>query len=141
MYRKTEALCVFLLGGTVYTLIEMLWRGYSHPTMTLAGGVCMLIVHVVNHLLGSRGGAVGFIAKCTVSAFYITFVEFIAGVILNLWLGLGVWDYSSMPGNILGQICPAYAAAWFAVSAAALKLSDLIDLFFNFLKKREKTAV
>ena len=35
----------------------------------------------------------------------ITAVEFTSGLILNVWLGLGIWDYSNMPFNILGQIC------------------------------------
>jgi len=30
----------------------------------------------------------------------ITVVEFIAGVIINLWMNLNVWDYSNLPLEI-----------------------------------------
>ena len=42
----------------------------------------------------------------------ITAAEFAAGLVLNVWLGLGVWDYSGLPGNLLGQICPQFWALW-----------------------------
>ena len=139
MYRKTELACIFLAGGTAYTLIEMMWRGYSHWSMTLAGGACMVIVHLIGRGI-KRGGIVGFAEKCAACAACITIVEFTAGVILNLWLKIGVWDYSSMRWNVLGQICPAYTAAWFAVSAAALGVSRAADGFFEMIRRREITA-
>lgn len=48
------------------------------------------------------------------------------GLILNVWLGLGMWDYSNMPGNILGQICPQFMVLWFFLSAIGIFLDDLI---------------
>ena len=50
--------------------------------------------------------------------------EFAAGCVLNLWLGLGVWDYTDMPFNLMGQICLPFSAAWIVVSAAAILLDD-----------------
>jgi hypothetical protein len=43
---------------------------------------------------------------------------------LNLWLGLGVWDYSGMWGNVLGQVCPLYAVIWTAGMPAAIWAED-----------------
>ena len=34
------------------------------------------------------------------------------GVVFNLYLGMSVWDYSEVKGNILGQICPLYSMLW-----------------------------
>ena len=90
MYRKTEAACVFFTGATAYTLIEMMWRGYSHPTMTVTGGVCMLVIHGINHSVRAKNRLAAFLKKCAVSAICITFVELCVGVIVNMWLGLGV---------------------------------------------------
>ena len=50
--------------------------------------------------------------------------EFAAGCVLNLWLGLGVWDYTDMPFNLMGQICLPFSAVWIVVSAAAILLDD-----------------
>ena len=140
MYRKTESVCMFLAGGTIYTAIELMWRGYSHWSMTIAGGACLLLIHRVTSLLKYRRGIAGFAAKCAVCAVGITAVEFIFGVVFNIILRLDVWDYSAVRGNILGQICPQYTAAWFALSAAALKLSDAISAFFRFIERRETVS-
>ena len=39
-----EILTLFILGASIYCVLEVLWRGYTHWSMGLAGGVslCML---------------------------------------------------------------------------------------------------
>ena len=54
----------------------------------------------------------------------ITAAELCAGIVLNLWLGMGVWDYSHLPGNLWGQVCPQFAALWCVVSGPAIVLLD-----------------
>jgi uncharacterized membrane protein len=54
----------------------------------------------------------------------VTILEFIAGCILNLWLGLNVWDYSDLPFNILGQICPQFTFLWLFISSYGIILDD-----------------
>lgn len=61
-----------------------------------------------------------------IAASGITVTEFISGLILNVWLGMNMWDYSNMPGNILGQICPQFTLLWFFLSAFGIFLDDLI---------------
>ena len=51
--------------------------------------------------------------RALLGAIVITTAEFFAGCILNLWLGLGVWDYSDMPMQLFGQICLPYSVLWF----------------------------
>ena len=54
----------------------------------------------------------------------ITACELAAGLVLNVWLDIGVWDYSHMWGNLWGQICPQYAALWFALSLVMIPAFD-----------------
>ena len=54
----------------------------------------------------------------------ITGSEFLVGCIVNLWLGWNVWDYSGLPGNILGQICILYILLWLPVALVAIVLDD-----------------
>lgn len=61
-----------------------------------------------------------------ISAILITVLEFITGVIVNLWLQLDVWDYSTLPYNVLGQICLPYTAIWFFLSLVCIFLDDWI---------------
>ncbi len=42
MLKKIEYICVFLSGGIIYSFIEVAWRGYTHWSMTIAGGICFI---------------------------------------------------------------------------------------------------
>ena len=139
MFRKTEAAFLFLSGGILYNLIEILWRGHTHWTMTVAGGLCLLLVHWVN----LRYASLPLFARCGFDALLITAVELGVGVVCNLVLGLGVWDYSSVPGNLWGQVCPLFTFFWFLLSIPACGYSHLVHRVFTRLaeaKKAEETS-
>ncbi len=134
MIRKVEYTCVFLAGGVIYNLIELLWRGFTHWSMTVAGGLCVLLIHLLNQRMPGRSLAF----RCVLGCAVITGVEFAAGVVVNLWLGLNVWDYSAMAGNVLGQICPAFSCMWFLLSFPVCGLSRLSRQFFDLVEGRER---
>lgn len=102
----------FMVGGVGYGLVELLWRGETHWSMVLTGGVCMLAICAVNR----RFAAKHLLLRASACAAIITLVEFGVGMLVNRLLGLGVWDYSGMFGNVLGQICPLYSFFWFLLS-------------------------
>lgn len=104
-------LIVFVLGGFFYGLTEFLYRGYTHWTMVLTGGAVVLTFYLLVPFLFNMNV---FLAAMT-GAIIITAYEFFMGVVVNLWLHWEVWDYSTRPGNILGQICPLYTAYWFTI--------------------------
>ena len=130
MIRKAEYLCVFLAGGVIYGLLEMMWRGFTHWSMTVAGGICVLAIHLLNHRMRHRS----MILRCTLGCAVIT------GVIVNLLLGLNVWDYSGMYGNFLGQICPAFSFLWFLISFPACGFSNAARCFFERVEFTESRA-
>lgn len=110
---------VFCTGGTAYMIIELLWRGYSHWSMFFLGGVCFAAAGVINKRLdGCRAAAKMAAVTAVITAFELAF-----GYIINIRLGLGVWDYSDMPYNFMGQICLKYAALWFALSYFCIELN------------------
>lgn len=117
----TRLLFRFLVGGFAYGGIEILTRGYSHISMFIAGGLCFVFIGLLNEFLGEK---LSFLSLMVLSALIITAVEFITGVIVNLWMGLGVWDYSYLPYNLKGQICLLFTNLWFLLSAPALLLDD-----------------
>ena len=100
---------VFVLGGISYGLMETLFRGYTHWSMVLTGGACVLTLYLLETWLLS----INLVLAAMAGAVIVTAYGFCVGVIVNLRLGWDVWDYSSLPGNILGQICPAFTFAWF----------------------------
>lgn len=117
----------FALGGALYTLLEILWRGYTHPSMTLTGGVCLAMIYMLNSQLAGRP----LILKCAIGAVGITLIELAVGLIVNVKLHLGVWDYSRVPFNFKGQICLPYSIMWLLLSAPAFALCGLIERYFN----------
>jgi len=104
-------LMVFALGGTAYALIEILFRGFTHWTMVLTGGACVLTLYLLLGWLAEMPLGLAALA----GAVMITVYEFSVGCIVNLHLGWNVWDYSAMTGNLLGQICPVFTAIWFVL--------------------------
>ena len=47
-----------------------------------------------------------------------------AGLILNVRLGLGVWDYSDLRGNLWGQIRLQFAAIWWGLCLVFIPVFD-----------------
>lgn len=66
------------------------------------------------------------IQQAFTGASIVTCVELIAGLILNVWLKLGIWDYSNMPLNLWGQICLPFFFAWVALSVIAIVIDDYL---------------
>lgn len=121
---------VFSIGAVIYSLIEILFRGFTHWTMALTGGAAFLLIHISNFRLKTKN----LFLKCLTGCAIITALEFVVGLIVNRKFQLNVWDYSGQKFNLLGQICPAFSAAWFMISLPAIYLSRLIKSFFT--KKR-----
>lgn len=115
-------LTLFLVGGAFYYAMEVLFRGYSFLAMVGCGGLCFIICGVINE----KSRCMPLVLQQLIAASGITVIEFIFGLILNVWLGLNMWDYSNMPGNILGQICPQFMVLWFFLSAVGIILDDVI---------------
>lgn len=118
--KTVKALTAFAVGGMIYGLIELAWRGHTHISMFVAGGICLLLIDLV----ARKYSHVGMLIQAAVCAVMITAVEFAVGVVVNMWLGLDVWDYSGMPANILGQVCPQFTALWYFLSFPAMFLAN-----------------
>lgn len=114
---------IFILGGAAYGLMETLFRGYTHWSMVLTGGACVLTLYLLESWLLS----INLVLAAMAGAVIITAYEFFVGLIVNLRLDWGVWDYSSLPGNILGQICPAFTALWFVLCFVFLGCVKLLS--------------
>lgn len=118
MNKKTmEYPAVFTGGGLIYGMLELLFRGRTHWSMLIAGGVCSALIYAVNAHF-----RIPLHRKWLLGGVMITTVEFIAGCIVNIRLGWQVWDYSAHPFHIMGQICPAFFALWYLLSIPAVWL-------------------
>lgn len=127
MPKAVENFVIFLFGGAVYSLIEIIFRGFTHWSMTLTGGLCLLIMF--RHFTARPYEPL--VMKCLFGAITITILEFIAGCIVNLWLDWEVWDYSGMMFNLFGQICLPFSVLWFFISIPAVMLSNFFSRRFS----------
>lgn len=111
---------MFFLGGAGYVGLELLWRGRSHISMFLAGGICFLLLGKLSEVKPRLPLAL----RCLVGAGIITVVELAAGLLANR--SYQVWDYRHMPFNFHGQVCLVYSLLWIPVSLGAMLLYRLL---------------
>ena len=104
---------LFALGGGLYVILELLWRGRSHISMFFAGGLSLALIGGVE----DARPRLPLWLRIPVGAGIITMVELATGLLVNRQFT--VWDYRHRGGNFLGQICPAYCALWVPLAAAA----------------------
>lgn len=120
--RKFNKLSIlFVIGGLLYYFIELLWREYSHISMFILGGICFVLIGMINE---SYDWELLLPQQMLYAAIIITLLEFAFGVILNIKLGLDIWDYSNLTFNLLGQISLQYSVLWFFLSLPAIVLDD-----------------
>lgn len=109
MSRVVKPLVLTLIGGFTYYLIEVIWRGHSHWTMFLVGGLCGYVIGLINEVFSWE---LAIWKQVLIGASAVTAIEFVSGCIINLWLGWNVWDYSNLPLNLLGQVCLYFFFLW-----------------------------
>ena len=130
MYKRIiKPAALLLTGGVLYSVCEIIFRGYTHWTMFILGGVLFVIIGLINEKSNIQ---LGLIPQAVISSFIITVFELAAGLILNVWLKLNIWDYSHIPYSFMGQINPFFSIIWFFLSLAAIILDDVVRcLVFN----------
>lgn len=107
---------LFYIGGTAYMILEFLWRGRSHGSMFLLGGLCFLLV----------GGGVArlrtlpLLLRGALGAGTITALELATGLIVNR--DFRVWDYRTQPYQFMGQICLPFSLLWLPLSLLAMAI-------------------
>lgn len=122
MKLKKDAV-FFATGGIGYGIIEVLWRGYTHPTMLIAGGICFMIFSRVAEKFKNWR----LLYKAILCSAAVTAVELIFGIVFNIILKKNIWDYSRVPFNFLGQICLLYTVIWGILGLLFLPLAELMN--------------
>lgn len=121
--RVVRPLVLWGIGGLLYVLCELVFRGRSHWTMFIVGGLCFWLIGLINEVIPWE---MPIWQQCIIGSVIITAVEFAAGCIINIGLGWQVWDYSGLPFNILGQVCLPFTVLWGFLAAAGIILDDYL---------------
>lgn len=120
--NKKCDLTIFAIGAIGYGLIELMWRGRTHPSMLFAGVVSFLGLSKISHFMKKAT----LIKKAFVGCALITAIEYVFGIFFNVILKRKVWDYSKMKFNLGGQICALYSFFWLILSFLFIPLADKI---------------
>lgn len=127
--RRVLSMLLWTWGGTMYFLLEVLyktWRGeperISWTMLILAVILCIPVERCGTQLPWSCP----LWLQALFCAALVTVTELAAGLILNVWLGLGVWDYSHLWGNLWGQICPQFFLVWWGLCVIFIPAFDWV---------------
>lgn len=124
---------LFMTGALVYMTIEILWRGHTHWTMGVIGGIVLILVGLINEF----DRDIPLMVQAPLASIIITLLEYYTGTIVNLKLGWHIWDYSGLPFNVDGQVCLLYSIFWMILGPIASLLDDYIrcEIFHEPKKK------
>lgn len=125
-HNKLKILLKYLflgcIGGSIYCILELMWRSWTHWTMFILGGICFIALGLINEVIPRD---MPLTIQMLIGCIIITTLEFITGCIVNLWLGWNVWNYTWEP-NLLGQISLYSSIGWYFISLIGILLDDFI---------------
>ena len=90
--------------------------------MFFVGGLCGLLIGLINEITPKMP----VLLQMLLGSVIVTFIEFVTGYILNIKLGLHIWDYSNLRFNILGQVSLLFSILWFFLSFVVIKIDDIL---------------
>lgn len=122
LFAILKYITLFFIGSIVYMTMEIMWKGETHWTMGILGGICLIVIGLINELFSD----IPLLYQGFIGSIIITFLEYFSGMLLNVTLGLGIWDYSMLPWNVDGQVCLYFSIMWIFVSMFASLLDDTI---------------
>ena len=138
LLKNLILLCIF---GCLYSNIELLWRNKTDVRMILVGGICGVLIGLINEIQPK----ISLFFQSLISTAIVLIVEFLFGYYFNIIQGLNIWDYSDLPFNLMGQICLPYAILWLFLSIICIYVDDLLryklfgkekpESFINYIKK------
>lgn len=125
--RRVLSMLLWTWGGAVYFLMEVAWKTFRGEPERISW--TMLVVAMLLTIPVERAGAelpwtCPLWLQALACAALATVTELLAGLIINVWLDLGVWDYSQLPGNLWGQICPQFFLLWWALCFVFIPIFD-----------------
>lgn len=107
------------LIGEVYMTMEGFYKGWTHISMLFVGGLCGTVIGLLNQMTNLK------VWQQTIIGTPIALlIEFISGLFLNCYLHLNIWDYSNLPFNLYGQVCPQFALIWFIIIPFGIWVDD-----------------
>lgn len=120
---KLKELFLFWFGGSFYVTLEVFYRGYSHISMFVLAGVVFSLVGLLNEVFPWEFDLVW---QDIIGTGVALIGEYFTGMLVNVKLGLNIWDYSNEFLNLNGQICLKFGLIWIPLILLAIVMDDII---------------
>lgn len=140
---------LYLVGFISYITIEVIWTsldgqlvgvngksfwtlgGFSSLWMGLLGGFIFILLGLLNEIRFIKL-KLPLALQALIGSFIITTLEFLTGLIFNVWLGFNIWNYEGLPlaHLFLNQINLFHSLMWFILSPLAFWLDDTLRWVF-----------
>ena len=127
MEKLSKYIFLWAIGGCLYYSFELLFRGCSHWTMFVLGGICFLFIYIQGKIVKWKDSVFIQVIRCII---FVTSMEFITGIIVNKWLDLNVWDYSRLPFQLFGQICLPFMIIFSGLCVLGILISSQLAHWF-----------
>ena len=134
MKRISEYLFLWALGGSIYYTFEMVFRGFSHWSMFVLGGICLVFCAQQGLWTGWSEPFWKQVLWCTI---FVTACEFITGIIVNRWMHWEVWDYTDQFMHLFGQLCLPFTIIFSGLCAVGILVSGYL-LHWLYGEKKPK---
>ena len=132
MRKIITYLVLFVTGGSIYYLLECLWKKdhTSHWSMFVLAGIVFILTGLINEVYTFHMSAFkqGIIAGCFIAAP----LEYMFGLIFNA--DYSIWDYRGMWGTIHfldDQVNIFFVGLWIILCTFCVWLDDYIRGWFN----------
>ena len=124
MKKLSEYLFMGALGGTLYYMIEIIFRGYSHWSMFFVG---RNLFYIFSHNKGyGRSGEKPLWKQVLWCTAFVVSAEFITGIIVNKVMGWNVWNYYRSAVSPYGQICFPFAVLFSGLCTFGIIISGYL---------------
>lgn len=118
-----KIVALFLIYGSIYYTLEVLYRGYSHISMYILAGVLGVAIGLINEITPK----INIWLETLIGTIIATIGEGVTGIIVNNILHLNVWDYSNLPFTFFyGQCNLIFCLIWFILTYIVIKLDDYL---------------
>ena len=117
--RIWRKIFLFCFGGSLYGVIELLYRGRTHGSMFLLGGGCFLLLGKLRRL------RLSWPLLTLLGTGAITAGELATGLLVNR--DHRVWDYRGLPANFRGQICLQFSLLWMPLALLGMGLYGILE--------------
>lgn len=127
IYNIIKYPIIFIAGAIIYMAIEVMYRGFTHWSMGILGGLSLVLIGLIDEVSEKE---IPLLVQAPIASMIITLLEYYTGCIVNIRLGWNIWDYSNLPWNVDGQVCLLFSLIWMVLGAVAVVIDNYMRYIF-----------